>query len=166
VKRIYLLTVIFLLLICTSGCSKSNQKDIDEIYIYHSAFEQKNLEYKIDFANRSFWKYTSYFNNYVQRDESLENEGFIFASDLDVEKVEQFMRDSAQYGLTLWESSYVNYNVLDGHQWGMIITYADTTQSSVSGSNEYPETWDKMLKAFEDLTGENVLIYDSTSLRA
>ena len=166
-KRIYLLTVIFLLLICTSGCSKSNQKDIDEIYIYHSALGQIFSEYKIDFTDESCWKYTTgIYGRYVRRDKSLENEGFTFVSDLDAEKIEQFLKDAARCGLTRWESSYINEGVFDGHQWGMIITYADATQSSVSGSNKYPETWDKMLKAFENLTGENVLIYDSTSLRA
>jgi hypothetical protein len=161
-KKVCLIFAALLMLLCVSSCSepgqvRSYQKEIDEIYVYHSSFGLRYPEYKLDFVNRTFWMYTSDLWSYVERDTSAENEGFVFVSDLDEEKIKRFFIESARYGFTRWEESYVEENIYDGHQWGVVITYADGTQQAVRGSNKYPETWDKMVKEFEDLVGQKIL---------
>ena len=158
-KKICLSAAAFLIFACAGSCFDSYQKDIDRIYISHSSFGEADIEYKIDFVSRTFWKYTSGPERYEKRDESSENEGFVFVCDLDAGKTEIFLTDSAGYGLTRWKSSYFDENIMDGHQWKMIIVYADSEQISVSGSNKYPQTWNEMNAAFKELTGEDILIY-------
>jgi hypothetical protein len=60
--------------------------------------------------------------------------------------------------LTSWERSYDDIWLADGHRWYISITYLDGFEQVISGSNDYPETYDKMNSAFAALTGENVLI--------
>jgi len=154
-----------------SGCTKTDEKEqfmtyqkkINEIYVYHSELGLHSPEYKIDLKNKQFWEFVCDWSNKELRirDSSSENEGFTYVCDLDQEKIDDFIRKSSRYGFTLWDNSYYNNNIEDGHQWGIIITYFDSSQYKITGSNEYPETWDKMLKAFEDLTGSDILIFNS-----
>ena len=148
----------FALCVFFSGCGGNYQKEIDEIYVRHSSFGMTEMEYKIDLKNVKVWKYTPE-NRYEmqQRDETAENEGYAFARDLDEKAIEVFARESARFSFTKWENSYVDEGVEDGHQWTIIINFADGEIRGVYGSNKYPQTWDKMRVAFEELTGEDVL---------
>jgi len=159
-----------LVLFCSTivGCKKTYQKgetyqkDIDEIHIHHSESGQRVPEFKIDLKNKKFWKYTSELGpNYVERNVSSDNEGYNFVCDLNDEIIADFLRKSARYGLTLWEESYVNENVEDGHQWGITVLFSDSTTFNVYGSNKYPEPWDEMRDAFIILTGEDILLIES-----
>ncbi len=159
-------TIIIASILCMSiiGCTQSNdqkgrtyQKEIDQIYVYHSELGHRVPEYKIDLKNKKFWKFAREEGNFVERNPSLENEGFTFVRDLSDEKIETFILESARYGLTNWDDSYVNNHIKDGHNWGMTINFADSTEKKIYGSNKYPETWDDMYIALEHLTGENIL---------
>ena len=163
-KRIFLWIICILFCLTIAGCQKSYQKEINEeineIYFYHSGFGQRFPEYKINLQNKEFWKYTTGAGfDYVERDVLSENEGYSFVSNLDDENIAIFLRESARYGLTRWKETYMNNNVLDGHQWGITITFADGTSLTSNGSNKYPETWDKMYDAFINLTGEDILLF-------
>ena len=160
--------MIVILIIFTAYCKKdifdsqNYQKEISSIYVYHSSFGIKDTEYKIDLANCSLWEFFIYdYRNYTPRDADEENEGFLFVSNLPEEKVQNFIRESARHGFTHWKSNYYNDNIMDGHQWGITIFFADGTNQKISGSNAYPNTWDKLKKDFEDLTGINILQLDS-----
>lgn len=138
------------------------QKDIASIYVYHSSFGIKDTEYKIDLENHSVWEFFIYdYSDYTLRDTNAENEGFTFVSELSEEKIQGFIRESARHGFTLWESDYYNEHIMDGHQWGITIFFADGTEKEIHGSNAYPDTWNSLKKDFEDLTGINILQLDS-----
>lgn len=151
---------IILIGVTLSGCKseKNYQKEIANIYIRHSSFGTEDTEYKIDIENKEFWQFVGDDMSYeFWRDESDENEGFTFVSQIDEDKIAVFERESARHGFTDWNQSYDNDNVMDGHQWSIVINYADGTTQNVSGSNAYPDTWDDLREDFQDLTGEDVL---------
>ena len=50
-----------------------------------------------------------------------------------------------------WEKEYANNQIADGHQWSLNITYNGNLKKKVSGSNEYPETYDKLAALFKQL---------------
>ncbi len=162
-------TVFLLILICFTSCQKNDQtsigvdtdqKTIDAIYIYHEAFGQRYPEYKIDLINKKFWEFTSDgYENFTARDSSSDNEGFTFVCNLEDDKIETFILDSSRYGFTNWEKSYKNNNIVDGHQWGITIMFSDSKKKEIIGSNKYPETWNDMYEAFENLTDKNVLLF-------
>jgi hypothetical protein len=80
---------------------------------------------------------------------------------LDDEKIAVFVRQSARHGFTAWKELYDNKYVYDGDQWGIRILFADGTEKTIRGSNAYPKTWNDLYADFEDLTGENVLLFKS-----
>ena len=134
------------------------QKDIDVIYIEHGGFDMQTSEYKIDLKEKKFYQYISKgFETHIPRDKSAENEGFSFVSDLDEENIATFIRSSARYGFTKWKDKYDDPNVEDGHQWGIRIVFADGTEKQVYGSNKYPQTYEKMADAFQQLTDTKIL---------
>jgi hypothetical protein len=92
-----------------------------------------------------------------RRDAAAENEGFTFVSNLSDEKIKVFFEQASTYGFTSWEDEYVEPMLADGHQWRVIITYANDSTKTISGSNKYPDTYNNMREAFKDLTGETVL---------
>ncbi len=167
-KRIIAISLLLLICICVPSCQttyqtpkgvKTYQKPIDLIYVYHEAFGQRFPEYKIDLKNKQFWEFTSNgYENFVARDSSAKNEGFTFVYDLSEDKIETFILESSRYGFTNWKGTYKNNNILDGHQWGITIMFSDSTKKEISGSNQYPKTWNKMYDVFENLTSKNVLM--------
>ena len=162
-KKRTLILLTLLLVTFSASCMRHDkygtyQKDIDIIYVYHSGFGQKAPEYKIDLQEKKFSEYnTGIGANFVLRDETAENEGFTFVSDLDEDKIATFIRQSARNGFTGWQDKYDNLFIMDGHQWGIRITYADRTEKQIYGSNKYPPTYEDMAKAFYELTGKRVL---------
>jgi hypothetical protein len=157
-----------LICVCFSSCqrtyqtptgAKTYQKPIDLIYVYHEAFGKRFPEYKIDIKNKQFLEFISNSHeNFVARDASSKNEGFTLVSSLSEDKIETFILESSRNGFTKWKDTYENNNILDGHQWGIIIMFSDSTQKTISGSNQYPETWNKMYDVFEKFTGKNILL--------
>ncbi len=129
------------------------QKDIDKIYMYNSAFGVKTSENIYDFKTKEYWNFTS--SDFEERDSSLENEGYALVCTLTDERIEQFLTNSARYGFTLWDESYIDDSILDGDQWGIVITFADGSEKNINGSNKYPITYSMMMKNFRYLEGED-----------
>ena len=149
-----------LLLLYYRGCSWARPKaEIDVIYISHSVFVT-SPEYKIDLKHKKFWKYASSASDYVPRDPTAENEGFVFVRSLDDGKIERFRKQAARYGLAYWKNTYktlLDSFMFDGHVWEMQLYFSDGTQKKIYGHEAYPLIWNDMNDAFERLTGEAVL---------
>ncbi len=139
------------------------EMQIARIDVRHSSFGMTEIEYRIDLEDGSFWIYeiSSDYENYEPRNSDAENEGFTLVSELSDEEVEDFLEQCDRYNIAKWKSQYMNDDICDGHQWGMIILFTDGTHKEISGSNAYPGTWDEMREAFEDLTGEDILSVSS-----
>ena len=133
-------------------------KDINIIYIFHSGFGMRYPEYKIDIKNKKFWEYNiNNMGDYKKRNNLSENEGFLFVKDLENEAIQIFINEATKLEFLLWEETYINMNMFDGHQWGITIIFSDSSEKCIYGSNEYPETWGEMREVFKNLTDENVL---------
>ena len=143
------------------GCGLKQRPEfpaVDEIYVYHSSFDTIEMEYKIVFADAKLWMYVNpVYPDDVPRNKSAKNEGYTLAAYLEQDNIQAFYRDAAKYGLQTWLPHYDDMNIMDGHQWGVEITYADGTQQNIYGSNAYPETWNNMRTSFRQLTGEDIL---------
>ncbi len=133
---------------------------ISRIDVYHSSFGMTMSEYRIDLDGRSFSVFSPAmdgYDEYAPRDPDAENEGFTPVSELSAEAVSKFRAQCEILNLTDWKEEYYNNDICDGHQWGMTIRFADGSERQIFGSNEYPDTWDDMREAFEELTGSDVL---------
>lgn len=172
-KTLGIILAIFLCIAC-GGCnkgsinkvennsSKSPQKAITKIYVYHSGFGQTTPEYLFDFKNKKVWEYYSDIaGNYKPRDVKAKNNGYTQSEKLSDEKIKVFLEQCDSHGINDWKSSYINDRVGDGHQWGLTITYDDKSEKQIMGSNAYPSTWDLIKTDFQNLVGFDVLIYSS-----
>ena len=135
---------------------KNYQKDIDTIYFYHwhvLRMPEYKTAYKIDLTNKSIYEvvgekaYDS--DNWGTIDG---DDDFILVSYLQDDAIELFSRQTARHGLTKLDSTYKNIQP-DGSAWYIKIIFSDKTVMTSSGSNKYPETWDIIMKDFDDLTG-------------
>jgi hypothetical protein len=120
-------------------------------------------ECKIDFETGEFWKYFgdtwSEDDFQIQtRDASAENEGYTFVCALSDEMIEKFFKQSDKYGFTSWGENYDDILIADGHRWRITLTFADGSEKTTRGSNDYPDSWNDMGKAFRELTGDDVLL--------
>ena len=143
----------------------NDAKGIDTIRVSNYDYWTGFYEYKIDLKNKQLWEYTARtaVGPYIPRDESAENEGYTFVRDLEDGNIRAFLNSAARYGFAGWDTSYNNLNTYDGYQWGITITFSDGSEKEMSGSNAYPDAWDKMRGAFENLTGENILRFESAT---
>jgi len=146
----------------TSG-TEDPAEQISRIDVYHSSFGMTEGEYRIDLDGRSFliFRHFSDYEDFAPRDPDAENEGFTLVCELSDEAVETFRGQCEHSKLTRWKEQYYNNDICDGHQWSMVITFADGTIKEIFGSNEYPDSWDKMRIAFRELTGIDVLAVSS-----
>jgi len=53
-----------------------------------------------------------------------------------------------KFHIDKWKNSYMDYDVCDGLQWGVIIKYTDETYKKIMGSNAFPDEWDELMKMF------------------
>ncbi|MDR1820965.1 MAG: hypothetical protein LBQ91_00865 [Oscillospiraceae bacterium] len=168
-KKAAAMTLVFLLTLTFCACGnyhmnkdgtveKNYQKDIDTIYVCpwsvfrHAADEPA---YKIDLKNNAYLQIKTYASETKDEWGSEDGDrGFQFVSRLEDSNIDVFFRESARLGLTKWRAEYNNYDVLDGSSWYMKIVFSDGTVKEMSGVNAYPDTWDDMMGAFEDLVGE------------
>jgi len=155
-KKISILLLLFSLLILAS-CSKNiTNTNIKNIYVYHCLESSIPFEeYDIDFQSRKFTIIQR--EGFIDRPDEVKKDSPVKKS-LSVNSIEEFINAVEKYGFLDWENEYENIRGLrDGHQWGIDITFIDGTKKEIKGSNNYPDTWNEMLIAFENLTGENVL---------
>ena len=132
------------------------QKDIDIIYFAHWPVfrtHENTTAYKIDLKLNAFSKIESG-AEYSQKGWGSEtgDADFKFVSALKNDDIDRFFRESARFGFTNWEKSYVDENILDGSEWYIKIVFSGGTTQAMSGTNKYPETWGDMMGAFEALT--------------
>lgn len=50
-----------------------------------------------------------------------------------------------------WKKRYVDYGILDGTQWELIIRLAGNRVRTYSGSNDYPPYWPELKRLFQTL---------------
>ncbi len=75
IRNIILIIVPFFFLISCENENASKMNEVSQIYIYHSSFGMRNMEYNIDFADKKFYTYTRNIDNTTERDSSLKNNG-------------------------------------------------------------------------------------------
>lgn len=148
-------------LIVLVSCSKNEsvQRSIDSIYIYHcSESSIPFAKYKIDFTNKEFTILVR--GGFINMTDEVKEDSPIVKT-LDADSINTFLSVAGKNGFEDWEESYVNYNVDDGHEWNITISFSDGTEKEIKGSNAYPKTWNEMYVAFETLTSENILHWKS-----
>ena len=155
-KKLFIFTLIFILPLLLISCSTEPvERDISNIYIYHCGGGSRPYEeYKIDFKNNKFT--ILYRGGYTGRIDEVKKDSPVVKS-LSDSSIDEFFEAKKEYGFDNWENEYINNAFEDGHEWGIVIDYSDGNKKEIKGSNAYPETWDEMFVAFENLTGENVL---------
>lgn len=117
--------------------------------VLHGSFGRTECRYTIDFEEKSFagW-YSGYFRGEEEREETATLTG---------EAVEAFRRSPAAEDLLGWGEVYYNMNVMDGHQWGVTLTFSNGETREICGSNAYPDGWDLVCDALLTLTGQNIM---------
>ncbi|MFC5528337.1 hypothetical protein [Cohnella yongneupensis] len=153
-----IILILLLIFIFTSCKDATKMKEVSQIYIYHSSEGMRDTEFYIDFVERMFYKYR---NNNIERDSSLKNDGYDNVINLSEKKIQDFLKKANKYGFLDWKEKYIDNQISDGHQWGIIITYSSGKKYEIEGSNKYPSTWDDMYSEFEKLTGTNILLLRS-----
>jgi len=137
------------------------EKTIDVIYIRHWGHPPSpEYEYKVDLKEGKLWsfQYEVLKEDSALRDKTAENEGFVFVSDLDEDKIEVFRRKARLYGFDQWREEHRHDLVQGGNCWQITIVYSDETEKTMFGYAAYPLTWNQMHDAFEELTGEKILM--------
>jgi hypothetical protein len=102
--------------------------------------------YELALSNDVLW-YKS--GDYVYQLESKDAEKIV-PSD---EEWQQFRKTLDNLGVWSWQTNYMNYDVLDGTQWGVTIAYSNRMLAT-EGSNGYPGSKNETpSKAFEEFLG-------------
>ena len=156
-KAFFASALAFVMMLFSLITNPAGPDGIAVVHVSHSGFGRTLAEYKVDLARRNVWKYESWMFDYEPRDADARFEGYKFAGRLAKDKIDAFRAAAEQYGFADWEESYVNWGILDGHQWSVEVIFADGTKKVSYGSNDYPATWGDMAQAFIALTGENIL---------
>lgn len=134
-------------------------KQMDSIYVYRGGESFSSVkEIKVDLKNKQLLEHiTERGNDSTYRDPLAENEGYSLVTDFDGGKIAAFLQAAERYGFADWEESYIEYAVADGDVWRIEINFSDGTTKSISGNSAYPETWEEMSVALEELTGKRFL---------
>jgi len=147
--KIFMIAMLIFVLIL-SGCKKNKPPDIEVIVVRNYFFDNQYID-RIDLKNKEYWKAGPIKT-------SLSEVEYTFVCDLEDNKITDFLRAAQAYGFLSWEEEYLPEGIIyDGHQWGIVIHFSDSTEKGMYGDNSYPETWDEMYKAFKDLTGSVIL---------
>jgi len=148
IQKIFMIAILIFALIL-SGCKKDKPPDIEVIDVRNYYFENQYMD-RIDFINKEYW-----IAGPIQS--SLSEVEYTFVCDLEDNKITDFLHAVHEYGFLSWEEEYLPEGIIyDGHRWGIVIHFSDSTEKSIYGDNRYPETWDEMSMAFEDLSGSIV----------
>ena len=91
------------------------------------------------------------------RDVEGENEGYTLVGEFSYEEFEKFWVSAQKTGFMNWDDEYIDWDVLDGTQWEMVITSYDGSVKKIYGSNAYPESWNDLGEALKELTGIDIL---------
>lgn len=140
----------------------ATEKNISSIYVYHCSSSSVPFEeYKIDLHNKEFTILIR--EGFTDRTDEVKSDSPVIKV-LSDNAMEEFIDAAMENGFCDWENEYDNLNIDDGHQWGITLDFSDGTKKEMTGSNAYPDTWNEMLTAFVNLTGENVLFTEANWL--
>jgi len=90
-------------------------------------------------------------NNKIQYIYRFEPKEIYMECDISLEKWNTFTDKIFNEAIHTWEKSYYDFNVCDGEEWKLKMEFIDLPCFESSGSNEYPDNWDK----FEVIIEEN-----------
>ena len=74
-----------------------------------------------------------------------------------VEEAELLQERFMEIHTECWKREYVNHLVLDGTSWRFNVCYCDGGVQEYSGSNDYPDNWDELLRLFGAEEDETIL---------
>ena len=115
-------------------------EDIRELSLKIGNFVEGFIVYNLNIADKHSSLYVT--NNY-----SIENYRKVY----DEEKTKEIVETIKKIDIDSWDQSYFNddYNV-DGKHWSVALKkYSGLKESN--GINEYPQTFEVLIKLFEDL---------------
>ena len=141
-----IINTVIILMILLSGCTKLNKNEIEVICV-RNGYMQNYYEDKIDIKNKQYLRAGP-----LKGSETVEH--YTFICDLEDDRIADFLSAVKDYGFLSWKEEYLPKGIIhDGHQWGIVIVFSDGTEKGIYGDNRYPDTWDEMSIAYEDLTG-------------
>ena len=154
--------LVILCLIALSGCTTTDNKEIESMYIvkygYYVSLADYLTAYKIDFVNEEFLKCEmDYEEFYEERNNDLLSYNYELVSKLDGEKIDAFNADMNRYKVNKLKSNYENNEVLDGGGWQIIIVYVDAETVISNGRNAFPNNWNKISESVEKLVGDDIM---------
>lgn len=153
-----LLIIPIALTILVSQMKLNTQKSIDAIYVGSFTDVSGHPAYKIDLKEEELWVYPWFDqDSYIVKDPASLKGGATMYK-LDSKKIQQFLLASKKARFTHWRASYDNQSIMDGHFWGITIVFSDSSEKQINGYSKYPRTWNQMYDAFEELTGQNILL--------
>lgn len=139
----------------SSNSNDSVSKAISSIHVYHCAGSSIPFEeYEIDLKNKKTTILVR--GGFIGRTDKVK-EGSPVIKNISDDSIKEFLNAARENGFENWEEEYMDTSIKDGHQWGITISFSNGIKKEIKGSNEYPYTWNKMLAAFKNLTGENIL---------
>jgi hypothetical protein len=77
----------------------------------------------------------------------------VYVKQADTESMNTFINSIRNCRILKWENNYNNPHILDGTQWSLNIELDDRIIEK-SGSNAYPNEWEKFCKIVQKLTGK------------
>ncbi len=89
---------------------------------------------------------------------SLENEAEVFFQDVS-RKIEPTVAFNYLSDLMLiidnWQNKYIDYSIIDGEHWKLVIIYLDGSKKEFVGKGCFPNNFEAVEKINQKLTGES-----------
>lgn len=85
------------------------------------------------------------------REDGVSEPGIILK--MDIESLNNFRKAMIKCRILSWKNEYIDPNTLDGAQWSLNIELYDKLIEK-SGSNAYPNEWEKFCNIIQKLTGK------------
>lgn len=147
-------SMIFLLAACTpqKNIEKITQIQTVEVSHYTVMTMQQPLNYLVDFKEKNTYVVLNPLSNETSNNQEKRKIFGPFKGD-----VQAFYDSAEKFHFLDWKTNYQNKDIQDGHSYKIKITFTDGTEKLIQGQNAYPEEWSGMEKAFETLTGINIL---------
>ena len=137
--------------VCIDGCQNKTQ-DV-EMIIIRNYVREIYYEDRVDFLHMIYERAGPLSTSVLAKDNN-----YIFVCDLCEKKTTEFFRAVKKSRLLFWEDEYLpEHEIYDGLQWEIIIMFTDSTKKVIYGDNSYPDTWNKMAEAFEELTNHIII---------
>ncbi len=156
---IILAVVIGLICIFSQEEPKHQVDGISTVTVSDYSFGIVMSEYLFDFENEKYYSYRAGVDNTGVHERDMNNgmNGFNAVYDFDEENYPAFKSGLHKYRFLNWEGNFINYEVMDGHQWSIIITLKDDTVIEVHGSNAYPKNYQNIMNIFNQFVGDEFM---------